>query len=108
MAQQRLRKDDTVVVIAGRERGKQGKVLRVLPAKGRVVVEQINIVKRHQKPRSQQQQGGIIEKEAWLDLSNVMPLCSRCNKPSRVGHRKLEDGRSVRICRRCNETLEGA
>jgi large subunit ribosomal protein L24 len=108
MAQQRLQKDDTIVVIAGRERGKQGKVLRVLPAKGRVVVEQINVVKRHQKARSQQQQGGIIEKEAWLDVSNVMPLCGRCGKPSRIGHRKLEDGRSVRVCRRCNETLGGA
>lgn len=108
MAQQRLRKDDTVMVIAGRERGKTGKVLRVLPAKGRVVVEQINIVKRHQKPRSQQQPGGIIEKEAWLDVSNVMPVCGRCGKPSRVGRKKLEDGRSVRTCRRCNETLEGA
>jgi len=107
MAQQRLRKDDTVVVIAGRERGKTGKVLRVLPARNRVVVEQINVVKRHQKPRSQQQPGGIVEKEAWLDLSNVMPLCGRCGKPSRVGHKKLEDGRSVRVCRRCNETLEG-
>jgi large subunit ribosomal protein L24 len=108
MAQQRLQKDDTVVVIAGRERGKQGKVLRVLPAEGRVFVEQINVVKRHQKARSQQQPGGIVEKEAWLDVSNVMPLCGRCGKPSRIGHRALEDGRSVRVCRRCNETLGGA
>jgi large subunit ribosomal protein L24 len=108
MALQRLRRDDTVVVIAGRERGKTGKVLRVLPVRNRVVVEQINVVKRHQKPRSQQAPGGIIEKEAWLDGSNVQPVCGRCGKPTRIGHRKLEDGRTVRVCRRCNELLEGA
>ena len=106
MALERLRKDDRVLVIAGRERGKTGKVLRVLPEKHRVVIEGLNIVKRHQKPRGVQQQGGIIEKEAPMHLSNVMPLCGRCNKPARVGRRRQGDGGSVRICRNCDDTLE--
>ena len=84
MALRRLRKDDTVMVIAGRERGKTGKVLRVLDEKERVVIEHVNMVKRHQKPRSAQQQGGIVEKEAPIHLSNVVPICTRCNKPTRV------------------------
>jgi large subunit ribosomal protein L24 len=106
MALRRLRKDDTVMVIAGRERGKTGKVLRVLDEKNRVLIERVNMVKRHQKPRSAQQQGGILEKEAPIHLSNVVPICGRCNKPTRVGHRKLDDGKTVRVCRRCNEILD--
>lgn len=106
MALERLRKDDRVLVIAGRERGKTGKVLRVLPAKQRVIVEGLNLVKRHQKPRGIQQQGGIVEKEAPLHLSNVMPLCARCNKPTRVRRRRPADGPAVRVCGRCHEPLE--
>ncbi len=101
----RLKKDDTVLVIAGRERGKTGKVVRVLAEKNRVVVERVNLVKRHQKPRGMQG-GGIVEREAALHASNVQPVCGRCNKPTRVGHRRLEDGRSARVCRRCNELLD--
>jgi large subunit ribosomal protein L24 len=106
MAVQRLRKDDTVVILAGRERGKTGKVLRMLPERNRVVIERLNVVKRHTKARGMQQQGGIVEKEASIHVSNVQPLCGRCNKPTRVGRRALEDGRSVRVCRRCDDTLE--
>jgi large subunit ribosomal protein L24 len=106
MAVERIRKNDTVLVIAGRERGKTGKVLRVLHDKDRVLIERLNMVKRHQKPRGAQAPGGIIEKEASVHLSNVMPVCGRCHKPARVGRRALEDGRSVRICRRCDEQLE--
>jgi len=106
MALERVRKDDRVLVIAGRERGKTGKVLRVLPARQRVVVEGLNLVKRHQKPRGIQQQGGILEKEAPLHLSNVMVLCAHCNKPARVGRGRGPAGEAVRICRRCNEPLE--
>ncbi len=106
MSLQRLRKDDTVMVIAGKERGKTGKVLRVLGERDRVVIEHVNLVKRHQKPRGPQSPGGIIEKEASIHLSNVLPVCARCTKPTRVGHRHLEDGRSVRVCRRCNEQLD--
>ncbi|HZP41359.1 MAG TPA: 50S ribosomal protein L24 [Candidatus Binatia bacterium] len=108
MALQRLRKDDTVMVIAGRERGKTGKVLRVLADRDRVLIEHVNMVKRHQKARSVQQPGGIVEKEASIHMSNVVPVCGRCNKPTRVGHRRLEDGRGVRVCRRCDELLDNA
>jgi large subunit ribosomal protein L24 len=104
----RLRKDDTVMVIAGRERGKTGKVLRVLPEKDRVLIERVNMVKRHVKPRGVQQPGGIQEKEASIHLSNVLPICGRCNKPTRVGHRRLADGTAVRLCKRCGEALDQA
>jgi len=107
MALERIRKDDTVMVIAGRERGKTGKVLRVIPKHDRVVIERVNLVKRHTKPRGTQT-GGIIEKEAPLHRSNVQPLCGRCDKPARVGSRRLEDGRGVRVCRRCGEQLDKA
>jgi large subunit ribosomal protein L24 len=108
MALRRLRKDDTVMVIAGRERGKTGKVLHVLPERNRVLVERVNMVKRHVKPRGVQQPGGIQEKEASIHLSNVLPICGRCNKPTRVGHRRLADGTAVRLCRRCGEVLDQA
>ena len=107
MALERIRKDDTVMIIAGRERGKTGKVLRVIPKQDRVVIERVNLVKRHTKPRGTQT-GGIIEKEAALHLSNVQPLCGRCDKPARVGSRRLADGRGVRVCRRCGEQLDKA
>jgi large subunit ribosomal protein L24 len=106
MAVKRLRKDDTVIVLAGRERGKTGKILRIIPETDRVVIERLNLVKRHTKPRGVQQQGGIAEKEASIHASNVQPLCGRCNKPARIGRRRLDDGRSVRVCRRCNDLLE--
>jgi large subunit ribosomal protein L24 len=106
MALRRLRKDDTVMVIAGRERGKTGKVLRVLGDRDRVLVERLNLVKRHRKPRGVQSPGGIVEKEASIHVSNVVPICGRCNKPTRVGHRRLEDGHAVRVCRRCGELLD--
>ena len=107
MALRRVRKDDMVMVIAGRERGKTGKVLRLVPGTDRVVVERINLVKRHTKPRGTQT-GGILEKEAPLHLSNVQPLCTRCDKPARIGTKRLEDGSGVRVCRRCGEQLDKA
>ena len=108
MALRRLRKDDTVMVMTGRERGKTGKVLRVLAEKNRVIIERVNMVKRHTKPRGVQSPGGIVEKEASIHASNVLPICGRCNKPTRVGHRRLEDGHAVRVCRRCDELLDHA
>jgi large subunit ribosomal protein L24 len=105
MAVRRLLKDDTVMVIAGRERGKTGKVLRVLAEENRVIIERVNMVKRHVKPRGVQQPGGIQEKEASIHLSNVLPICGRCNKPTRVGRRRLASGEVQRICRRCGEPL---
>jgi large subunit ribosomal protein L24 len=106
MALRRLKKDDTVIVIAGRERGKTGKVLRVLPEKDRVLIERVNMVKRHSKPKGVQQPGGIVEREAAIHLSNVVPICGRCNKPTRIGNRRLNDGRAQRVCKRCGEPLE--
>jgi large subunit ribosomal protein L24 len=108
MAVRRLRKDDTVIVIAGKERGKTGKVLRVLSEKNRVLIERVNMVKRHIKPRGVQQPGGIQEKEASIHASNLVPICGRCNKPTRVGHRRLADGGVQRLCKRCGEPLDHA
>jgi large subunit ribosomal protein L24 len=101
-----VRRGDTVAVIAGRERGKRGKVLRVLPATGRVIVEKVNMMKKHQRPTQKLRQGGIIEREAGLALSNVLLVCSRCDQPSRAGIKVLADGRKVRVCRRCGETID--
>ena len=102
----RVKKNDTVMIIAGKERGKTGKVLRVLPEENRAVVERLNVVKRHMKPRGPQSPGGIVEKEASLHLSNLMPMCDRCNAPVRIGTQVLQDGSKARVCRRCKELLD--
>ena len=102
----RIKKNDTVMVIAGRERGKTGKVLRVISAKERALIERLNLVKRHQKPRGPQSPSGIVEMEAPIHLSNLMIMCDKCNAPVRMGKRLLEDGRSVRVCRRCGDQLD--
>src|SRR5512135_1041407 len=101
-----LHKNDTVMVIAGRERGKTGKIMRVLADKHRATVERLNMVKRHTKARGPQTPYGIVEKEAPIHLSNLMIMCDKCNAPVRIGKRRLEDGRSVRVCRRCREQLD--
>ena len=101
-----VRRGDTVAVISGRERGKRGKVLRVLPTGGRVLVEKINMMKKHQRPTQKLRQGGIIERESPLALSNVLVVCARCDKPSRSGIKRLADGRKLRICRRCGESID--
>ena len=101
-----VRRGDLVGVITGRERGKRGKVLRVLNEKGRVVVEHVNMIKRHQRPTQKLRQGGIIEREGPLAVSNVLPICSRCDKPSRTGVKTLGDGRKTRICKRCGESMD--
>jgi large subunit ribosomal protein L24 len=95
-----------VAVIAGRERGKRGKVLRVLPERGRVLVEKVNMMKRHQRPTQKLRQGGIIEREGPLALSNVLLVCGRCDRPTRTGIRTLADDRRVRVCRRCGEPVD--
>ncbi len=101
-----IRKNDSVMVIGGKERGKTGKVLRVLPDKDAVIIERLNIVKRHSKPRGPQQAGGIVEKEAPIHASNVMFMCDKCNAPARIGHKRLADGSKIRICRRCSEAVD--
>ena len=101
-----IRKNETVVVITGNEKGKRGRVLSVMPSENRVVVESINMVKKHMKPNRKYQQGGIIEKEAPLNRSNVMLVCPKCDKPTRITNTILEDGRKVRSCKKCNEVME--
>jgi large subunit ribosomal protein L24 len=101
-----IRKNDSVMVIAGKERGKTGKVLRVLLDKDAVIIERTNMVKRHTKPRGPQQPGGIVEKEARIHASNIMIMCDKCNAPVRIGHKILADGDKIRICRRCQEALD--
>lgn len=106
---QKIRRDDTVEVIQGRDRGKRGKVRQVLPKEGRVIVADINIVKRRIKPGRQQAQGarqaGIIEKEAPIHISNVAVVCSKCGRWTRVGIRILPDGSKARFCKRCGEVI---
>ena len=101
----KIKKNDMVMVITGRDRGKTGKVMRVLPDRGRVVIERLNIVKRHSKSRGAQSPGGIVEKEASINISNVMIFCDRCNAPVRVGVKAADDGTKSRNCRRCGEAI---
>jgi large subunit ribosomal protein L24 len=101
----KIHKNDTVMVIAGREHGKTGKVLRVLPRRGRVIVERLNMVKRHTKPRGAASPGGIVEREAPIDISNVMVMCDRCNAPVRVLIKFAADKSKSRVCRRCGDVL---
>ncbi len=102
----RIRKGDTVVVVSGRERGKTGKVLSVDLRAGKVIVEKLNIIKRHTKPNQKVKQGGILEREAPLQISNVMYFCPVTQKPARIGIRVLEDGRRVRFSKKSNEIVE--
>ncbi len=101
-----VKKGDLVQVMAGKEKGKQGKVLHVFTGKDRLTVENLNIVKRHTRPSRQNQEGGIVEKEAPMSASNVMLVCSACNQPSRTGIRVLEDGTKARFCKKCNEVVD--
>jgi large subunit ribosomal protein L24 len=102
----RIKKNDMVMVITGREKGKSGKVMRVIPKKDRAIVEKLNLVKRHLKPSQQSRQGGILEKESPIQMSNLMLICSKCTDPTRVGFRVLEDDRKVRYCKKCNEVID--
>ena len=101
-----VKKNDMVKVVAGKERGKTGKVLRVFPDKGRVVVENLNVVKRHTRPSQLNPEGGIVEKEAPISISNVMVVCGSCNEATRTGVRTLEDGSKSRFCKKCNASVD--
>lgn len=102
----RLRRDDNVMVIKGRDQGKQGRVQQVFPGRGLLLVEGINIVKRHMKPSGGVRQGGIIQKELPIKASNVMLVCASCGKPARIGRRFLADGTKARFCKKCEEVIE--
>jgi large subunit ribosomal protein L24 len=102
-----IRRNDNVVVITGKDRGKRGRVLKVLPEKNRLVVEGVNIIKRHTKPNPQRQiKGGLVEREAALHASNVQLVCPECGKPTRLGKKILGDGRKVRVCRKCEGVVD--
>jgi large subunit ribosomal protein L24 len=102
----KIRRDDIVIVIAGKERGKSGKVMKVFPGKMRAVVEKLNMIKKHSRPSSQNRQGGIVEKEAPIHISNLMLLCPKCKKQVRVSKKILEDGKKVRQCKKCGEIFD--
>jgi large subunit ribosomal protein L24 len=101
----KVKKDDTVMVLAGSDRGKKGKVHRVLPEGNKVIVSGVNMIKRHTKPKGMARQAGIIEREAPIDISNVSVICGKCGVPSRIGYRALPDGSKARVCKACNELL---
>lgn len=101
----KIKKEDTVLVIVGKDKGKKGKVRQIMPKDNVLVIEGVNIIKRHMKPRGQARQAGIIEREAPVQISNVMLICPKCNKPVRIQSKILEDGKRVRICGKCNEVI---
>ena len=99
-----VKKGDTMVVLSGKDKGKQGKVLSVLPKESKVIVEKVNIVSRHTKPRKQGEEGGILKKEAPIYACKVQKVCPKCNKPTRIGH-KVEGGKKVRVCKKCGAEI---
>lgn len=101
-----VKKGDTVEIIAGKHRGKRGKILTVIPKSGKLIIEGLNIVKRHSKPTQKLPQGGIVEKEAPLYSARVMLVCPKCGKAARVGHGYLGDGTKIRVCKNCGEQIE--
>ena len=102
-----VRRNDNVLVITGKDRGKRGRVLKVLPETNRLIVEGVNMIKRHMKPNPNRNiQGGVVSREAALHASNVQIVCPECGKPTRIGRRILGDGRKVRICRKCEGVVD--
>jgi large subunit ribosomal protein L24 len=106
MQKVKIKKNDEVLVIAGRDKGARGKVLKVFPTSNRAIVERINMVKRHTRPNPNRGvQGGVLEREAPIELSNLMVVCPDCGKPTRIGRKRLADGKAARVCKRCEATL---
>lgn len=102
-----VKANDQVLVLAGKDRGKTGRVLQVLPDRKRAVIERINMIYRHTRQNPQQNvQGGILEKEAPMALSNLQVICRECNRASRVGYSRLSDGKKVRVCKKCGGTID--
>lgn len=102
----KIKRDDTVMVISGKDKGKRSKVLRVIPKDNKVIVDNVNVVKKHQRPTQKMREGGIIEQPSPIDISNVMLVCPNCNQKTRVGFKFLEDGSKVRYCKKCGEIVE--
>ena len=101
-----VKKDDSVYVLSGKDAGKTGKVLKVFPVTGRVIVEGVNMSVKHEKPRGRYQQGGIIHQESPVSSSNVMVVCSKCKRPSKVGHKVMANGDKVRVCKACGAEID--
>jgi large subunit ribosomal protein L24 len=101
-----VKKDDTVLVLSGKDRGKKGKVLSVNPSSNQVVVEGVNIATKHKKPRGRYQQGGIIHQEGFVNGSNVMVVCNKCGRPTKVSRKILENGQKARVCKKCDEIID--
>lgn len=101
-----IKKNDKVKVIAGKDNGKIGKVIDILEKKNRLLIENVNLVKRHTRPSASNKQGGIVEGEAGIHCSNVMLMCNKCISPVRIKMQRLEDGKKVRVCRKCNEIID--
>ena len=102
----RIRREDTVLVTKGKDRGRTGEVRKVIPKKNRLIVTGVNMVKRHMKPQGQQKPGGIIDREAPIQISNAALICESCQEPARVGFRTAGEGRQVRFCKRCDANLD--
>ena len=101
-----IKKNDSILVISGKEKGKRGRVLSVYPLKDSLLIEKINMIKKHMKPSRKYAQGGIIEKEAPIHMSNVMLICPKCNKPTRISNTSLQGGKKVRVCKKCREVMD--
>ena len=99
-----IRQDDKVIVLSGKDKGKEGKVLTAMPKEGKLIVEGVSVASRHMKPRKQGEEGGIVKMETPIYASKVMVVCPKCGKPTRVAHR-LEGGKSVRVCKKCGAAL---
>jgi len=102
----RVKKEDKVMVISGKDRGKKGKVLKTIPSENKIIVEGVNFTKKHQRPTNQYREGGIIERESPIYVSKVMVVCPNCDKPTRVAHKILENGEKVRSCKKCGEIID--
>ena len=101
-----IKKNDNVMVISGKEKGKRGRVIAVYPATNRLLVEKLNMIKRHTRPNQQLRQGGIVEKENPIAVSNVQLICSKCDKPTSVSRKASGEGSRVRVCKTCSETID--
>jgi large subunit ribosomal protein L24 len=101
-----IKKNDNVMVVSGKEKGKRGRVIAVYPAANRLLIEKLNMIKRHTRPNQQMRQGGIVEKEGPISASNVKVICTKCDKPTAVSRKEQGEGTRVRVCRSCNETID--
>jgi len=101
-----IKKNDTAIVLSGKEKGKKGRVITVMPSKEKAIIENINIIKKHIKPNKQNTQGGIISKEGSLHISNIMLVCPKCSKPTRMSTTIFENGKKLRMCKKCKEVID--